>query len=403
MYVDALKGMKWLLLFSMAMAFSCSHSQSKVDSSLKTVEQDTVLDSLGIDLEVARNPKYRFQMVASSIVDGKIQKTVSYGTDKYYYPASLVKIPAALVALEELNRLQVSLDAFIRFNTDTVEVCGSTRFVDLTAKNNISFRQMLRELIVVSDNHFYNAFYHFITPGSLRSRFLQMGFDDVYVYKAFTGCDASQQLTTYPSIVCEILPKSTKIIELRGRTMNPYSFFKAYEETDDRKFGSKHENEDGEIVDGPYDLNYNIEIPLNQLHEMMLRFMYPEMYPEEKRWKIREEDRIYLMELMGMYPSEIHSVYRSLKHLDDLEYKYVPGTESSAGRTYGKLGLSYGFASETVFVPTAGKGTGVLLSYSVYVNSNDIVNDGEYDYETVARPFARELFEKILIWHENLN
>jgi hypothetical protein len=393
--------MKWFLIGGMALLFSCSHSQGETDTHVPEKQRSTILDSLGIDMEVARNPKYRFQFVATSIQNGTAVKSVAYGTDKYYYPASLVKIPTALVALEELNRLQVSLDAFIRFDTDTVEVCGSTRFVELTAKNNISFRQMLSELIVVSDNQFYNVFYHFITPATLRSRFLEMGFDDVYVYKDFTGCDTIQQLTTYPYFVWDIKPKVTTRIESFASTMNPYSFRKAYEEAEDRKFGSKHENEDGEIVDGPFDLNYNLEIPLESLHEMMSRLLFPQNYKEEERWNIRPADREFLIQLLQAYPSEIKSSYRSIKHLEDSAYKYVPGTEASAGRTFGKLGLSYGFASETVFVPTKGKDTGVLLSYSVYVNSNDIVNDGEYDYETVARPFAKELFSKVLEWHKN--
>ncbi len=393
-----LKKMKWTLSLFIVLLVSCSHSQSEQEDTSVESEELSMLDSLGLDMEVARNPKYRFQFVATSFKEGKIAKSVSYGTDQYYYPASLVKVPTALVFLEIMKERNIPMDSYPVF--DTVNACGSTKFVDICNDHHVSFEQMLKELLVVSDNHFYNALFHIITPEQLNARLKAKGFEGIKIYRAFTGCDPVDQLRTYP-------------FKIEGSTIGGASYHQSssemdstvlnaeYEYTEDRLFGSKHENSEGEIVDGPYDLNYQIEIPLDQMHQIMLAFMYPNLVQESQRWNITSKERAYLEELLGAYPSEIEGSYRSLKRYDDFEYKYVRNTEGYAeGRTFGKLGLSYGFASETVYVPSEGVGNGVLLTYSVYVNSNDIVNDGEYDYETVARPFAEALFAKNLEWHK---
>lgn len=384
----------------MAFIFSCSHSQSEEKQSSEDVKAVSILDSLGIDSEIARNPKFHFQMVATSVVEGKIRKSVSYGTDQYYYPASLVKIPAALVLLEILNERNISLNAIPIF--DTVNACGSTRFVELSQEKRISFRQMLRELIVVSDNHFYNALYHFITPKELNKRLKEKGYEGVKIYRAFTGCDVIDQLRTYPLKVYAPDLKSV-LYEQEASILDSNVVFEYYTESKDRMFGSKHENKEGDIVDGPYDLNFHIEIPLEQMHRMMLSVFYSNQFSQTERWNVRGEDLTFIQEMLGTFPSEISSSYRKIDHFDDFEYKYVPSNKEKGNRTFGKLGLSYGFASESVYVPTDGIGNGLLLSYSVYVNSNDIVNDGEYDYESVARPFAKDLFTKMLEWHLNEN
>ncbi len=389
--------LKYCLCSSIMLLIACSHSQTSHSISDSIVSEQNVLDSLEFDHEVAINPKYRFQMVASSIKEGAPTKTISYGTEQYYYPASLVKIPAMLVLLEVLEEESIPLDAVIVF--DTLNACGSRKFVALSQNKKISFRQMLTELVVASDNNFYNAIYHFVTPEVLNRRLHELGFGGTHIYRAFTGCEVTEHLNTYPFKVFG--ENGTLLLESEGAILPENVIAAAYNTTGERLFGARHENDEGNIVDGPYDLNNHIEIPLNEMHGMMLRFLFPANFDATQRWNINEENRSFVINLLGTYPSEISSAYRSLRHLTDDIYKYVKNPSDLNTRTLGKLGLSYGFASESVYVPVDGNKEGILISYSVYVNKNDVVNDGEYEYEDVARPFANELFENLLKWHLN--
>ena len=58
-------------------------------------------------------------------------------------------------------------------------------------------------------------------------------------------------------------------------------------------------------------------------------------------------------------------------------------------RTFSKIAYSYGFTTETAYIPID-KDHGVLLSMTIYTNENGILNDGKYEYTEIARPvFSR--------------
>lgn len=376
--------MKLSLSVLILLLVSCTHSQINSDESGMANDWPEELAELQLDSTIVFNPKYRFQMVFTPVVDGEVMNPISYNTDHYFYPASLVKIPVALMALEKMERNGIGLDDYVRF--DTVNTCGSVQFVELCTEKKITFRQMFTELFVVSDNHFYNALYHFVTPGELNAGLHDRGYTNTHIFRAFTGCDKIDQLHTY----------AWKVYNLQGNevgrgpdtNLDSNVLFAHYSHTEDRMLGSKHENSEGEIVDGPYDLNYLPEIELGDLQEMMLRLLFPDNYLESDLWNISQENRTFIIGLMRKYPSEIKGSYRKLDSYDDFVYKYA---RLKGSRTTSKMGLSYGFASETAYIEVPGTSNGFLLSYSVYVNGNDVVNDGKYEYEEVARVFAEKL------------
>lgn len=381
--------MKIYLSAILFLVISCSHSQVEIEpekTSKKELQWPKELAGLEIDSSIALDPKYRFQMVYTPVINGEIGKSISFNTDQYYYPASVVKVPTALVALEKMERLGISLDDYIIF--DILNRCGSTRFTDICKANKVSFRQMITELIVVSDNHFYNTLYHFVTPDELNEKLKSKGYDQTSVFKAFTGCDKIEQLHTYAWKVYD--SKGNEVVKGNDVTLDSTELYKCYSFTEDRLFGSKHENDEGDIVDGPYDLNFMPEIRMEDLNQMLLRLLYPDKFEEQQRWNISEEHRMFVLDLMGKYPSEIKGSYRSLNRFEDNVYKYAVPQVDLDVRVLNKLGLSYGFASEVVYVPVD-ENNGFVLSYSIYVNENDTVNDGEYEYEDVARKFAEQL------------
>lgn len=81
-------------------------------------------------------------------------------------------------------------------------------------------------------------------------------------------------------------------------------------------------------------------------------------------------------------------------------YKYlVHGDENSkydSVITYSKLGLSYGFVTETAYVHDPATNRHYVLTLNLYVNSNDTVNDGKYEYEELARPFLARFGQLLL-------
>ena len=108
-----------------------------------------------------------------------------------------------------------------------------------------------------------------------------------------------------------------------------------------------------------------------------------------------------------MYPKELNMPKFSdtLKYPDNL-YKYIAlGNETNLSnthiRTFSKLGLSYGFVTETAYVVDFKENIDFFLSISMYVNENKTVNDNHYEYETVARPFCAKLGELLIEYEKS--
>lgn len=322
-------------------------------------------------------------MIFTEIENDTNIRKIGFGTHQYYYPASLVKLPVALLALEKMKRLGLTMRDYI---TISKVGCGNQNRIYDDKGKLISFETLFEEMMVVSDNQFYTVLYQFLTPKEINEGLKMKGFTGTHIYKSFAGCDRSDQLKCYPISVSN--PNGEEIYVQTYCDMDSAEMMTHYEYTKKRLFGSKHEDESGEIVDEPYDLNYSIEIPLDEVNEMLIRLIYPDLYLESERWDLRDEDVTKFRDLLMELPREMTSP----KRYPDNKYKYAE-INSNEYRTASKIGLSYGFTSEVVYMTNPKNEVNFFLAISLFTNENDIVNDGVYEYETVARPFIASLFK----------
>ena len=64
-------------------------------------------------------------------------------------------------------------------------------------------------------------------------------------------------------------------------------------------------------------------------------------------------------------------------------------------RIYNKTGQAYGFSIENAWVEDIRTGRGFFLAATLYTNSNGTLNDDQYDYDTIARPFMEARGEAV--------
>jgi len=355
-------------------------------------------DSL-VDHFIENTEKYRLQFILTEIVEQDsalyLGETYDYTRpDWYFYPASVVKLPTALLSLEKLNQTKFSTKATLKFNRDFE--CGNMKFVEESLRSKLSFEQMIRELIIVSNNTYYNSLYHFLTPKHINDELEKKGLNQTKIYKDFSGCEMPLNMKTHGFKVEELM----KDLYQNGSQLELEEFAKKYTYDNLKLLGAKHEYR-GEIVDGPYDFNYNLEYPISDIHTTSMRLFFPEFFKEDQRWDIREKDRKMLLEAMKSVPKDLgKKKYFDKKRYPDNLYKYlVHGDENpkyDSVVTYSKLGLSYGFVTETAFVHDPRTNRRYVLTVSLYVNSNDTVNDGKYEYEELAKPFLARFGQLIL-------
>src|SRR5699024_9414584 len=77
-----------------------------------------------------------------------------YNPDIYFNPASTVKLPLAILALEKLNKLAIEgVDKYTSMLTDSNQVWESSAYKDTTSKNGLpSISQYIKKAFLVSNN-----------------------------------------------------------------------------------------------------------------------------------------------------------------------------------------------------------------------------------------------------------
>lgn len=64
-------------------------------------------------------------------------------------------------------------------------------------------------------------------------------------------------------------------------------------------------------------------------------------------------------------------------------------------RVYNKVGWSYGFITDVSYVADFKNNVEFMLTATIYVNSDGIINDGRYEYNTIGYPFLYKLGQAI--------
>ncbi|MDG1332938.1 MAG: serine hydrolase [Crocinitomicaceae bacterium] len=367
------------------------------------IDQIYGVDSL-VDHVLENREKYRLQFMLTDIVeqDSSLYLGNTYNftaPNWYFYPASVVKFPVALLSLEKLKELDFSTKAKLKFERDFD--CGNMTFVDESIKSSVSFKEMIRELIIVSNNTYYNSLYHFLSPKRINEELNNRGLAETNIYKDFTGCEMPLNMKTHGFDLEELEPMGAfHRYHQDGSQLELEEFASKYIYDSTKLLGSKHEYR-RDIVDGPFDFNYNLEYSAQDIHSTSMRFFFPQFFAEKDCWDIREEDRQILLESMKSVPKDLgKKKYTDKKKYPDNLYKYtVLGDENpkyASVITYSKLGLSYGFVTETAYVHNPATNRHYVLTVNLYVNSNDTVNDGKYEYEELAKPFLARLGQLLL-------
>lgn len=334
-----------------------------------------------VDKVLEQKDGYRLQMMLS-VPCGDSLKEFSFTEDKYYYPASLVKFPTVMVALEKMKEQGVDLDDKIVLKD--IEIDGNKTFIRKTQSEGISFRELITKTIVISDNDYYNVLYHYVTPRYLNQKLKEKGFDDVLIYRCFNGCSKEDQLITAGYSV--YTDKGELKITQDSDIMNWEDIRDLFPYDDDKKIGMKTVSK-GKVSTGPYDFNENLEFPVISLHRMLISFISD---TTGEVWLNDRLNRQFLLEKMKEFPADIGET----KYKQN-DFKIIgfgdQSLDNSRFTTHSKIGYSYGFITETACVRDKVSGKDFYLTISMYVNKNNTINDGRYEYGSVATPFMGKL------------
>lgn len=309
--------------------------------------------------------------------------------DRYFYPASTVKMPVAFLALEKLHQLGLSRSASMI--TEKGQEGLSAVYNDPTSPDGRpTAEHYIKKIFVVSDNDANNRLYEFLGQQYLHNQLAAKGYTAAQIIRRLA--------ITMP--------------EELHRTTNPVSFYDStgkvlYQQPlvkSDLNYivrndflGKGYLDDKDVLLNGPMDFSRKNRIYLADLHKMLRSVLFPESVPAEQRFNIAEEDYKFLYQYMSQLPGETKfPEYDSTVFFDAYCKFFMFGTQKKKQlpkhiRIFNKVGWSYGFLTDIAYIVDFEKNVEFMLSATLYCNSDGILNDDKYDYDSVGLPFLENL------------
>lgn len=345
--------------------------------------------------------QYRLQIIYTKVDRDKDNNphltTYCLDTGKYYfYCASMIKLLECPLAMEKINRLKKTFGLSIY---DSILVsgdpCGDPADVAYRGRTNFSTpAQMIKEMLLVSNNHAFNPIYDFLTQAYFNKRAHELGYTSATICNRFAACDTFQNRITSSVL---FFNRSTGALKyLQPSAFNPMQPIVLGVNTVVGKGFML-----GDSIAPPKDFCYNNYISLWDLHRLLIHLTFPSTQPKNQRFDLEPSDYAFLHKYAGMYPRESAYPVYDPNDFKDVTMKFfitpmdTGGTAPPNIRVFNKVGQAFGFMTDCSYAIDTVNKIEFFLSCTIYTNKDEILNDEIYEYETVATPFLRNLFSAI--------
>ena len=390
-------------LFILLASFS-GKSQSKTDELLQNIlkaNPDSLLQS------VLNNPDvYRYQVIYTEIERDENNKpsfkNYYYNVDphRYFNPASVVKMPLAFLSLEKLNKInRLSINKFTSMQFDSGWSKQTVLYKDSTAKTGLpSIAQFIRKAFLISDNDAYNRMYEFVGQETTNRRLHEMGYPETRITRRFMRMNAEENRHTNP--IRFVDGKGTVVYnQPMEYNRDSFDFSREY------KLGKGYLNANDSLINEPIDFTRANNYPLEDMQRQLQSVLFPESVPAQARFQLEKADYEFLYRFLSQYPSETdYPKYDTASFYDSyVKFFFRQGSHAMPEhvRVFNKVGWAYGCLTDVSYVADYKNKVEFMLAVTIYVNSDNILNDDKYEYETVGWPFLYEIGQTIYRYELN--
>ena len=329
---------------------------------------------------------------------------------EYFYPASTVKLPAAVLALQKLHQLRPQVpgltpDSPLRIDSAFAGQTNVRR--DTSAANGLpSLAQYIRKVLLVSDNDAFNRLYEFVGQGALNEELHRRSYSSARIIHRLSvgdqepGSRHTNPMTFYADTALQrplyLQPAAFNEKPFPAVRRDKLLIGEAYMQGDKRVDSS----ENTARVRKPMDFSTKNFISLADLQGVLRAVLFPEAVPEKQRFQLAAEDYAFLRRYLSMVPRESRHPRYNAKEFPDNYVKFLlaggpAGPLPPGVRIFNKIGQAYGFLIDNAYIVDLDHNVEFMLSAVIYVNSDEVLNDDRYDYDTVGFPFLRDLGQAV--------
>lgn len=387
--------MKSILSLLACLLTTAAQAQQYPDSPLL----DSLLRTSPALAKVLNHPAtYQFQLIYTQInrdahnVPHFTQHTYHLNPRQYFNPASLVKLPVALLALEKLHTLPASITRSTIMSTGTAWRCQTPIPFAAPADSNrqATVGNYIKRMLLVSDNLAYNRLYEFLGQKPLNNRLQQLGYAGSRIVRRFAPCDTAANRHTNP---------------IAFHTLTGDTIYKQPAQTNPRTpapplgpvYAGRAYQVGGRLIHHPYEFTTANNLPLPDITALLQTALFPESLPAAQRPHLTPADHAFLRQYLHLTPHASHfAPYTAPKYFDAYKKYLYYGRRPEAQpqpslRIFNIVGMSHGYLADVAYFADSLHQSEFLLSAVLYVNQDGIINDANYEYDTIGEPFLAQL------------
>ncbi|PSL49581.1 beta-lactamase family protein [Chitinophaga niastensis] len=383
-----------LLLLLFCCCLSIAPAQSRTDTMLQNLINREASPALQHILQYPDS--FRCQLIYTQInrdADNTPHfKNYYFEVDagKYYNPASTVKLPIALLALEKMHELNIpGLNGNTDMLTDSAWSGQVTVHTDSSAENRLpSIYHYIKRIFLISDNDAYNRLYEFIGQQTIHEKLWAKGYKRVRIIRRFMPLTEEENRHTNS---IRFVANGKTIYEQPAAYSNlVFDFSKPV------TIGNGFLDKDDKLVPQPMDFTHHNNLPLEDLQQMLQSVLFPASVPASQRFNITKQDYRFLYRYMSQYPSETHwPKYDTAEYFNSYTkfFLFKAGKQNIPPyiRVFNKAGWSYGFLTDAAYIVDFKHNIEFMITGNIYVNRDGILNDNKYEYEEDGYPFFKEI------------
>lgn len=326
-------------------------------------------------------------------------KSYSYrlNPNRYFYPASTVKLPTAIFALEKLNKLNIKgFTVKSPMITDSA-FAGQTKVTkDTSSKNGLpSIGNYIKKILLVSDNDAYNRLYEFVGREEINDKLKKYGLTGSRIIGRLAIGDKGEST------------RHTNPIDFYNGNKQVYHKPALFDSKDypmhleNMIQGKGYLDKDDKLVMQPFDFSQNNIYPLEDQQSVLRRLLFPEVYQGNNRFNLTDDQYKFIYKYMSMWPTESkHPTYNPPEFFPAYCKWLFYGGDSLAVinpniRIFNKIGDSYGYDIDNAYIVDFKNKVEFIISAVVQSNDDEIYNDNKYEYKTVCLPFMKNLAQTI--------
>lgn len=322
--------------------------------------------------------------------------------DEYFNPASLVKVPAAIFAMEKMNneisKYGVNKYSPLMFEKNTD--CETEQIWDSTCVCLYpNLAHFIKRALIISENSPFKRLYEFLGQEYIQIRLTQLGFNNSKIIQRFAS-DCDEEGNRYTNAVNFYDADSSLLYRQPEQYNSNY-----IHEKDSTIMVGNYIMDGRKKIKGGKDFSNSNRLQLHHIHQLMMAIFFPHQMPKNLQFNLTQDDLNLIRKYLGINPEEsIDPKYDMNEYWPAYNNYFFYGQSKNAAmmkdvRIFNKVAMAFGFLSETAYVADFKNKREFFLSATIYVNKDGVMLDNKYDYADVGMPFLKEL-SSLIYKHE---